>query len=665
MMFSGLSAALVAGLSVASATDTSTETIVVFGTKPSPVGMFEDPTVAAESISLTDRIAVSETLGDVLAEATSVRVLRAGGEGAFEGLTIRGSEPDHTVLLVGDIPITGTDRGPVDLSLLPVTVFDRVEVYRGAGPAWLDQGQIGGIVRLIPRTSGAGQARAGVRWGSFGGYAGHADVSVPGARRGWMVAVEGRTRENDYAFFDDGATLSDPNDDRITRRRNARATQGHGFLQGHWQTERHRVDALALGVHADREEPGPGHRQAVSSSRQRTQLFGTLAHTYSHETLRLQSTLTVGWDRDALDDRDGEIGLGPEDTNDRFFGVGGRVAGRMTVTSWLDATVVGTARYDRYEPENEFATPGDQPSERTTGALTAEVRLHQQWGSSRLEVRPSVAVRATEGRLVRNNIDGRDVRSVNDVWPNFRLAAFYGLRAGLSLQASVASGSRLPTVLELFGDRSTLVANPFLSRERAVTWDVGARAQLTPMWGEQRVELFFETRGFGSSVTDLIRYRRTAQFTAVPENVASGQLFGAEGSVNLKLPPWLWFNAQAAWLRARDEERDRSLPLRAGWTGFGTIETRSGPLWPDALDELRARLTALYVGRSWFDPANLQGVDDRFVWGMALSTFHAHGRIQFTAQVRDLFDAGGSDLLGFPLAGRRFDVSLTWTEIFD
>ncbi len=661
MVFTDLTVGIVASLLWAAPTETSTETIVIYGQKSRPVGLFEDPTVAAESVVLSDLVSVSETLGDVLVETTGVRVLRSGGEGAFEGLAIRGSEPQHTAVLVGDVPISGTDRGPIDLSLLPLEAFERVELYRGAGPAWIDQGQIGGLVRLIPRTGDASRVQGRVGAGSFGGYRGAAEVSVSEDDHGWLVAVGGRTRGNDYAFLDDRATLFTPEDDRIVRRRNARSSQVHGFAQADWHVGRHRFDVVALGLHRDRGEPGPGHRQAQSARRARTRLFGTLAHTFEGDRLRVQSVLTGGWERDAFEDRLSEIGLGREDTDDRFYGLGARVASRYRAMSWLDTTVVGSFRYDRYRPRNAFAVPGDQPSQRLSGRGTAEARIHGTWGAWAFEARPSVSLGISEARLVSRSVEGLRTRSARDRWPNFRFAIFAAPRRWLSLQASVASGARLPTILELFGNRGTLLANPQLKPERALTWDVGLRSRRRVRLGGRPLLLRLEARGFGREVSDLIRYRRTAQFTAVAENIESGQVFGGEGSIKVALPPWLSVDAQAAWLRARDD-LNRSLPLRSTWTGSAQAEARTEVLWPGWLDEVRARLTFLFVGQNRFDPANLSGNDDRQVWGAALSSVHDGGRFRIQAQVRDVFDVGGSDLLGFPLPGRRFDISLTWRE---
>ena len=558
------------GLSVSTtASSTATETIVIHGQRPRPAGWMPDRTVAAEALELTNRIAVNETMADVLREASGVRVLQSGGQGAFQGISVRGAEPDQTVVLIGDVPVAGTDRGAIDLGFLPLQAFERVEVFRSSAPAWLGQRPIGGVVRLIPRSSLQDEVRAELGAGSFGAYWARAEGTWRGSEAGLLAAATGRTASNGYPFADDRATPFVPEDDTTTRRNNAEATQVHTFLQSDWMAGHHRVEVIALGVHREQGEPGPGHSQATEAHRSRSQVLGTAAYTYHRpeDGYRVQAVLSGGWERDAFDDPLGEIGLAtPKDTDDRFLGLQGRLAGQAALTSWLDATVVASARYDRYGPEDRFASPGDQPSERTTVSAAAEARMHGVLGSVDIEARPSVSLRLTEAQLIEREVTGLSSLSVSEQAPTVRFALFVSPSSWLSLQASVASANRLPTVLELFGNRGTLTANPSLRSERALLWDAGAIVDLR--WAGPSLRL--EARVFGREVSDLIRYRRTSQFTAVAENAASGRIRGAEGALRMA---WrgLTFVGQLAWLDARDE-LDRVLPLRARWTGRAELE---------------------------------------------------------------------------------------------
>ena len=642
-------------------TSTAPENILIFGERPRPVDWLDDRTSVAEGIDLQDRLPVSESLGDVLSEAVGTRVLRSGGEGSFEGLSLRGSQPNHSVVLIDDLPVAGTDRGAVDLSMLPLQAFERVDIFRSNAPAWLDQGQIGGVVRLVPRLSLQNRVRGEVAAGSFGGYRVQGEGTFRLEDAGVVVAAGARTRTNDYAFFDDGATRFNPDDDRITRRRNARNRQMHGLVQSEWAAGGHRVGLFALGVHRQQGEPGPGHRQANRAERRRTQLLGTLGYTYEHPDVRVQAVINGGWDRDAFDDRDGEIGQSREDTDDRFIGLGGRLALRWTILDGLDTTVVTSARYDRYDPDNAFASPGDQPSERVTAGATIEARGHGQWGDVSWEVRPSASLRHSDARLVRRNLGQLETRAASEEVPNLRLGVFVSPTRWLSVQTSIGSGKRLPSVLELFGNRSSLIANPDLRAERATTWDAGLIGRYRrPAWAVP-LNVRLEARAFVSQVDDLIRYERAQPFTARAVNVDSGRLVGVEGAVRCGVTEHVGLNAHGAWLDARDDA-GRALPFRPALSGRVELEAHTGMLMPAIVDDLRARFEVMHVGSSWTDPANLVQLPGRTVLGGTVAVVFWGHRGRLSLSVQDLSDVAGTDLLGFPLPGRRFDVAFAWTE---
>ena len=657
--------ALATGLTAAP-TSTSTETLVIYGPRTTAVPWLDDPTAAAHTIDVLDRVAVSETLGDVLVGVPGVRVRRSGGEGAFEGLSIRGGEPNHTAVLIGDVPVQGVDRGAVDLSLLPLQAFERVEIFRGGAPAWFDQGQIGGVVRLLPRLGSGRMMRAEVGAGSFGGYWGRAEAGFRGDSTGVVLAATARTRANDYAFLDDGATPFVSSDDQVRRRRNARSTQVHGFAHADWESGRHRLEGLALAVHRNQGEPGPGHRQAVEAERARTRVLGALSYGYRADDVRVHAVASGAWERDRFKDEEGEIGLDREDVDDRFSNLSGRLAAAWDVASWFQGTFVGHARYDRYDPENTFATPGDQPSSRSTFGATVEGRAHGRLGQWALETRPSVALRFSEATLVDRNrgIGEIERRSVSEVLPTFRLGLFASAASWLAVQGSLFSGRRLPTVLELFGNRGNIVASPALRPERSLGGDLALLMRRALRVGRQRLDVRLELRGFATWIDDLIRFRRNGVFEAVAENVEFGRITGVEAALQLKLPAWLYVNGQLTWLDARDDI-DRRLPFRPPWTGYAEVEMRSGSIVSGWLDGVRGRVEWATVSESPVDPANLVRIDPRSVWSAALTTHHDGERLQLSVQMRDLFDVGGADLLGFPLPGRRIDVAVSWTERFE
>jgi iron complex outermembrane receptor protein len=211
-------------------------------------------------------------------------------------------------------------------------------------------------------------------------------------------------------------------------------------------------------------------------------------------------------------------------------------------------------------------------------------------------------------------------------------------------------------MIELFGDRGYLLGDTRLRPERAETFDLGLA--LRGRHGDLRGRA--ELRGFVTLASDLIRYRRTAQLTAVPENVASATLFGGELGVSGAVGRHF---ALAGALTLLDTRTDylgaaRRLPLRPWLTAYLRPAVSTFDLGPLARVDLWADLA--FVSESYLFPANDPGglLAPRTKVGVGVS-LHIEGGLRVDLAVRDLLDQRGADLLGFPLPGRTFTAALT------
>jgi len=224
---------------------------------------------------------------------------------------------------------------------------------------------------------------------------------------------------------------------------------------------------------------------------------------------------------------------------------------------------------------------------------------------------------------------------------------------GIALSASGATATRLPSMLELFGDRGYLQGDTRLSPERSWTADAGAVARGHA--GVVRGAL--ELRGFALAVRDLIRYRRTSQFTAVPENVGSATILGAEAGAHGDVGSHFALTASVTWTEARSGD-DRVLPFRPRLEAYARPEVGLGPI--GAMERVTVFGDVTHVGSNFVDGSNLVVVGARTHFGAGIAVSLWRDAIEASVAVRDIADARGFDMLGFPLPGRSFAAELTW-----
>ena len=613
----------------------------------------EDPSAAGSEIDLSARNRIDEGLQDVMHEVPGARILRAGAPGSFAGLSLRGAESAHTEVVLGDLPISGSDTGSFDFGLLPIELFERVEVFRGGAPLAWSSGAIGGVVRLVPHAALPSHFVLEGGGGSFGSGQGRAFAALRSPRLQWWTSAGARGSKNDYPYFDEGGTLFDPSDDRTRKRSNAEYVDIHAAGQLRRKIGAGWLEALALGLERQGGVPGPAAAPALQAQQNYLRTLTSLAYTHQrgedeHPERRLQIALGGGYDRNRFDDRFAEIGLGPQLTSDRFAALYARGSARFRLRSNLDLHFVGNLRWDGYTPRDALSPLQVDASKRFSEALATELLWHERKAGLRWELRPSLRVEGSHARLAAAQDEGsRTSRSVDVLAPTYRLAGALGIAPGLTLSSSLANGRRVPSMLELFGNRSTLLANPALDPERSTSVDVG----LSTRMHHRGFSLGAELRVFSLWMQDLIRYRRTAQYTAIAENIARARSHGLELGIHGDYHKRLRSVASLNWLRTRDAQ-GRRLPLRPEWQGFFRQELRL-PLQRFGLDALTLYGEVSYLGSNYVDPANLVALNARLWLNAGLRLDVAEGRWALLFSARDLLDERGDDLLGFPLPGRR------------
>ncbi len=114
---------------------------------PEPIGQVGTTT----SVVTQKQAQVQQTheLPDLLREVPGVEITQSGSPGTIAGVSIRGSTPAQTLIMIDGVPVNDSATGQFDISRLPTDDLDRVEIVRGAGGALYGSQAIGGVVNLI------------------------------------------------------------------------------------------------------------------------------------------------------------------------------------------------------------------------------------------------------------------------------------------------------------------------------------------------------------------------------------------------------------------------------------------------------------------------------------------------------------------------------------
>ena len=121
---------------------------------------FSHDTLNAHTLIDRDFIAQSGagSLFDLLKTVPGVQLARTGTDGAQTSLFMRGSNSNHTLILLDGVRLNTASEGAARLENIPLSHIERVEVIRGPQSSVYGADAIGGVIQIFSRASVADEA---------------------------------------------------------------------------------------------------------------------------------------------------------------------------------------------------------------------------------------------------------------------------------------------------------------------------------------------------------------------------------------------------------------------------------------------------------------------------------------------------------------------------
>jgi outer membrane cobalamin receptor len=277
----------------------------------------------ARSIQPTSLIIAKalQTLGarqipDALSFVPGVFVRNYGGLGGLKTVSLRGANAAQTLVLIDGVRVNSTQSGQVDLSLVPVSMIEELEVLRGGSAALHGAAAMGGVVNIRTKRSTTVGWKAQAEGASFGEYVASVQSAVPLA--GWNLAAnaEWQRSQGNFPFV-----FNEFGRDVVLERTNGDFTTLSGRLQASGHLGDWRVNAQTLVRGSERGAPGAVVQGSVEMARARLQDEEVLAQMSFARAIQAASTLaiTASWRGNTLRYRDSEARTrGPNGIDERF-----------------------------------------------------------------------------------------------------------------------------------------------------------------------------------------------------------------------------------------------------------------------------------------------------------------------------------------------------------
>jgi vitamin B12 transporter len=557
------------------------------------------------------------TLPEVLNDVPGLNVVQTGSPGGQTSVFIRGSNSNHTKVLIDGIDVSdpSSPNNALDFSQILASDVARVEVLRGPQSGLYGSDAIGGVIDIITKTgSGPPHLYGMVEGGSFNTF-----NQTAGARG----SIARFSYNFDFTHYHTGETDITPTSLLVPGRPlNPDYYDNKSFATklGAQLTDNFDVGAVLRYVDTDLNSTSDdflGPEAAASYSNNHELFTRGFAHLVLFDGV-FDQTLGVGYTgywRHFLDPTPGTLAFGNDPSD--FHGNRTKIDWRGTI---------------KLMPGEVLVLGAEHQIDQATDTTPVSAQITNDAGF--IELQSSVTDRIFNAVSVRY-----DANSSFGDHPTFREAPAYLIpETGTKLKGSVGTGFKAPSLDELFESFPAFgfFANPNLKPETNLGYDLGFEQSL---W-DKRVEL--GSTYFHNDITDLIQSTATTY-----ENIGQATTYGAENFVAYR--PWepLTLRADYTYTMANDEITHTELlrrpkhkaSLNAKWQATGALSFAATAVYTGEWADINRSGAVTGLRSTPFTLINLAGSYD-----------FGHGITGF-ARINNLLDRHYQDPIGFQHPG--------------
>ena len=606
----------------------------------------EDSSSFSSTIKRTSFDYKAQTVSDLVEKESGVQVRQSGGLGSFSSLSLRGSSSDQVMVFIDGIPINEASGGSVDLSTIPVSDIDSIEIYKGITPINFGTASIGGAVNIKTKRAEEGlKGSLTTEYGSFNTFRFAPYINQKTGKFDYVIDADYQSSKNVFDFLNNNGTKWNLTDDKWEKRNNDQFSQINLLTNvGYDITKDTRLafsnQYFKKGQNLPAWNNSPDVNTNLDTVRDISNIKMTI-HDIGTGHLNTSSRVDYIYKKETYDNRDGGIGLGKQYNIYKTYSYGLNQFIEWPREQNILSAVVDIHRED-YKAEDLLTSQPISPSSRNTYTLSSEDKIILF--DNKFIISPALIF-----EYYVDNFKSSTTPINNSIgYLNPKLGIKYTTTSWLGFKTNIARYVRAPSFFELFGDRGFFTGNSDLKAEKGINFDVGPEINYRP-YASFLDRLALNIAYFRSSVSDVISYVYNSRGVGQAVNISNSTINGIETSVILEFLRNLSFTTNYTWQSAInnsiiDAFNGKELP--------GRFENSVSTKLEGGYRIFKLYYEFIYASGLYYDSANLLPAAIKREHNIGITFFI--DKFTITGEVKNIGDDHYEDFNGFPQPGRSY-----------
>lgn len=498
------------------------------------------------SVSLITRQEIEQkqyqTLADALKSVVGLTVVELGGRGSQTSVFSRGTNSNHTLVLVDGIEINdpSSPTGSFDFANFLLDDIESIDIVRGSQSVLYGADAIGAVIQIHTQ-KGHGQLKAKTKLAMGNHSTAHETLHLSGSSGAFNYSVSSGLFESDgdSVIPKDKLSGSSTQDDEGYRNKLFSARLGMTLSKQFEASifSRHiETNTEIDGFLTEDSDAYNTSRQTYSGAELKGQLFSGLWQ----PTLLLTHT--------AVQRNNHNTRISTLDNADHSRYIGEKTKASLQNDLYLNDAHTITVGYE-YEKDRL-----DAKGQSIFGGMFGDFIINQQSDASRqnraIYIQDQLSLTEQLNLSAGVRYDNTDDFSSETT---YKITANYVLDEENRTWASYGTGFRAPSLYELYGYSPTNFAtayfgNPNLDPETSQSWELG----LEQSWLTGRLKSNIII--FNSNIDDLITTYFFPSFSSTSINQNEADIYGLESGVTMKLTQALDVKLEHTFTRTKDDD---------------------------------------------------------------------------------------------------------------